>query len=320
MGLITEWGFPFGMIPSTGGRVFWVSPSDTYVLNGRTLSASDDNDGLSPDRARRRVNSLFDTAANANRRVIGNAGDVVVLFQGVHALADRNGTAQSLAMSTAGVTLMGLPSGSGNYLRQNTTINSVSGDQTINVTAEACEIAFLNILPISGDSAIDVTSEADRLHVHHCSFNMFTPATNTGTIGIDVIGAASNLLVSNCYWDCDGAQGPAIVAGAALDSVIEDCTFSVSAGTWANVITQAAAGRRLIIRRCMFHAGNATVTDAILGTTGGEVSMVQISDCRFADSITNAVDDYDVGDAEIVENFQSGLGAGDGGALITATT
>jgi len=307
MAYLSDYGGIWGAVPATAGQVFWVAPgAGSYTVNGLAYDASDGNDGLSPERA-------FATA-DAGVNAATNNGDVVVLLPGTHT------PTASLAMDSAGVTLTGLPSGAGNFVRQKTIIDTVSGDQSINVTAASCEIAYLHFTVVTTDSAIDASADADQLHVHHCSFDMATAAADTGTIGIDMIGAASNVLIDHCYFECGAAQGPAIACGGALEMVIEDCVTAQSGGTWAAAITQAAAGRRLIIRRCDFQVGNGTGTVGILGTTGGEVSMALISHCNFADSITNAIDTYDAGDCEIVENYQAGLGSTDGGVLITATT
>lgn len=307
MGFVNQLGLLWGSIPQTSGRVYWVAPGASYTVAGNAHSASDNNDGLAPERALLTIDRAWNL-------VTAGAGDVIVLLPGDHSLS------ASVAADVAGVTMTGLPGGSGNYFRQKTTLTITATDQIVNVTAADIEIAFLHFIPITTESAVDISAAGDRFHIHHCSFDMFTAAANTGTIGVDFIGGADHCMVDHCYFESDGAQGPGIVAGAATDSLVEHCTFSATGGTWANCITQAAAGRRLIIRHCLFHAGNATITDAILGTTGGEVSMAQINHCIFADSCAGAVDGYDAGDCEIAECYQSGLGACDGGVLITATT
>ena len=307
MSALTRYGDFWGRIPETGGHVYWVAPSAGYTVAGRSYSASDDNDGLDPRRA-------LVTPDRAWNLVTADVGDVIVLLPGSHS------TAASIAADVAGVTMMGLPSGRGNFLRQKTVLGAVTANQNVNVTAADIELAYFHFVPVTADSAVDLTAAADRLHIHDCSFDMATPAANTGTIGIDAIGGASNVLLDNCFFECDGAQGPAIVAGAILDSVVQNCLFTLSAGTWVSAMTQAAAGRRLVVRDCDWHVGNGTITNGCLGTTGGEVSMATFLRCYFADSITNGVDGYDAGDAEIAECYQAGLGSTDGGVLVTATT
>jgi len=314
---ITKYGSITSQLPNTSGRTFWVAPATDYTVGGRAYVALDTNDGLSPDKAKRTINDVLDN------QVVADANDVIVCLPGSHTPQNSTGTATSLAMDTAGVTLMGLPGGVGNYVRQKTTIAAVAGDQNCNVTAADIEIAYLNWIPVTTDSAIDLTNASDHFHIHHCSFDMHTPDPNTGTRGIDALTGPTNVLINDCYFECDGAQGTAILCDSMTDSVIEDCTFTLSAGTWSAAISQGASGRRLIIRRCTFQAGDATYTRCILGTTGGEVSMVMIADCRFADSTNTAsepIHGYDIGDAEIVENYQAqGTDGGSGGALVLET-
>jgi len=308
MAYLSDYGGIWGSVPQTAGTIHWVAPgAGAYTIAGQSYTASDNNDGLSPERA---LASIGQAVTNAT----ANAGDVIVALPGTHA------PSASIAMSKAGVTLTGLPAGAGNFTHQKTTISPVTGDQTINVTAIQVEIAYLHFTVLTADSAIDATAAASFLHVHHCSFDMNTAAVNAGTIGVDFIGAANDVIVDTCYFNCDGAQGPAIVAGATVGCLIQNCIFVCTASTWVSAITQAAAGRRLIVRHCDWQVGNGAITNGILGTTGGEVSMVLVSHCNFADSVTKGVDGYDAGDAEIVECYQAGLGSTDGGVLVVATT
>lgn len=307
MSFLTKWGGIWGAIPQTAGSVYWVAPSTSYTVDGRAYSASDNNDGLSPERA-------LVTVDRAWNLVTANAGDVIVLLPGTHS------PSASIAADVAGVTMTGLPGGAGNFTRQKTTIAAVTGDQNINVTAADIEIAYLNWIPVTTDSAIDLSAAANRAHIHHCSFDMATPAANAGTIGIDFIGAASNCLIDTCYFECDAAQGPGIAFGGSLETTAQNLIFALSAGTWVSACTQAAAGRRLLLRDSDWIAGNGTITNGILGTTGGEVSMAHMLRCYFADSVTKGIDGYDAGDAEIAECYQAGVGATDGGVLVVATT
>ena len=305
---LTRYGDFWGRIPETAGRVYWVAPSASYTVAGKAYSASDGNDGLDPRRALVTVDAAWNL-------VTADAGDVIVLLPGTHS------PSASIAADVAGVTMMGLPAGKGNVLKQKTTIGAVTGDQNVNVTAANIEIAYLNFIPVTADTAIDFSAAADSLHVHHCSFDMATPAASTGTIGIEALGAASNVLIDNCYFESDGAQGPGIVGLSIIDSVIEDCTFALSAGTWAAALSTGASVDRLFIRRCYFYCSGTAITVGILGTTGGAASAVFIHDCRFGDLVTKGVDTFDAATAEISECYDFGVGAGaDGGILIVDIT
>lgn len=307
MGFLTKYGTQFGSIPQTAGNIYWVAPSASYTVAGRAYSASDENDGLSPEKA-------LVTIDRAWNLVTANVGDGIVLLPGTHS------PSASIAADIAGVFMVGLPGGAGNYTRQKTVIAAVTGDQNINVTAADIEIAFLHLIPVTADSAIDLSVAADRLHIHHCSFDMATPAASTGTQGIDAIGAASGVLIDNCYFACDAAQGAAIVATALLDSTIENCVIAQSAGTWAAAIVTGAATDRLMIRDCDFLASNATMTIGINGTAATIASGVTMLRNYFASSVTVGIDGFGAGEADIAENYAAGVGSTDGGVLIVAIT
>ena len=308
MSYLTKVGLIWGAIPQTAGSVYWVAPSASYTVDGRAYRASDDNDGLSPERA-------LVTVDRAWNLVTADAGDVIVLLPGTHS------PSASIAADVAGVTMMGLPAGAGNFLKQKTTIAAVTGDQNVNVTAANIEIAYLNFIPVTADTAIDISAAGDNCHIHHCSFDMATPAANTGTIGIEGIGAASNVYIHHCWFDSDGAQGGGIVAGAIVDSLIEDCVFGNSAGTWAAGMTIVEAGAsRIVVRRNLFYCTGTAMTVGILGADLTAANSVFIHDNRFGSLVTTPIDTFGAADAEISENYDFGVGAGDGGAIITAIT
>ena len=75
MGYLTKFGNAWGNIPETVGNVYFVSPADSYLLNGLSFSASDDNDGLSPERAIR-------TIARSIVLATASASDVIALLPG----------------------------------------------------------------------------------------------------------------------------------------------------------------------------------------------------------------------------------------------
>jgi hypothetical protein len=301
-----NYGRLWGQIPNTAGQVFWVAPSDGYTVGGNAYRASNDNSGLLPEQALRTVNRAWALAT-------ANAGDVIVLLPGTHT------PTASIAASVAGVTMMGLPGGAGNYLRQKATIAAVTGDETMNITAAGIEIAYLNVIPVTAQEAIDVTAVAG-VHIHHCMIDMNTPAVSTSTVGIAAIGAATELLIDSCYFNCDGAQGNAIVATATLDSVISNCLFSLSAGTWASAILCGAATDRLLVARDTFSCAGTAITVGVNGTGATLATGVLCHDNRFSSLVTVPIDGFDAAECEISENYDAGVGAADGGVLITAIT
>ena len=100
MGYLTKYGTFWGMVPQTTGRIFWVAPSASYTVEGRTYAASDNNDGLSPERALRTLDRAFDTGY-----ATANVGDVIVLLPGSHSWT------ATTTVDIAGVTITGMPGG-----------------------------------------------------------------------------------------------------------------------------------------------------------------------------------------------------------------
>lgn len=312
MGYITKYGTIWGQIPQTAGRVFWVAPSASYTVEGRPYVASDQNDGLSPERAKL-------TLDNAIGSCTANVGDVIVLLPGSHSWS------ASVAADVAGVTIMGLPSGAGNPFRQRTSITTSAADEIINVTAANIEIAYLHVIPVTTKAGIDFTSAADGLYVHDCSIDLFTAAANTGTKGIAATTAAqapSNIVIRNVHALSDGAQGPAVELGDPDGALVEDCSFTVRGGTWAVAVTvHGVTSQSTIIRRCHFAAQAGTMTDGIVGSDMTSTGQVGIYDCRFDENVTTPIDDFDAEGCNIAENYKASAdGSAEGGLLWSSTT
>lgn len=309
MSFLTKYGTLWGAIPQTAGRVFWVAPGDSYTVDGRTYVASDDNDGLSPEKALRLVTRGVNLA--------DAAGDVVVLLPGTHTVT------ASIAADTANVTIMGLPGGRGNYLQPRAILACSAVDQTLNVTAAGVEIAHIGFASTTSQASalIDFSAAADNLHIHDCSFDLFTATAATTILGIDAIGAANFVLIDHCYFACDGAFGANVDMTATLDSVVSNCVFQQSAGTLAAAITVGAATDRLLVTDCTFQITNAAAVTACVDGTGATIaSGVLVQRCIFGDRNTVPIDNFDAAECELAEDYEAGLGSTDGGVLITAIT
>src|SRR3990167_3858104 len=165
MGYLTKYGTIWGHVPHVAGRIFWVSPSDSYIVDGRTYSASDANDGLSPERALRRINRAW-------ALVTANAGDVIALLPGTHSAATTTGTATSIAANVAGVKMIGLgrgPDGYGNPLYRSVKVTAAVADETINVTAADIEMAGFTLVGDALNTAtaiVNFSAAATGLYVH----------------------------------------------------------------------------------------------------------------------------------------------------------
>jgi hypothetical protein len=310
MALITRYGGFWGFVPVTSGRIFFVAPSASYTVEGRAYSASDSNDGLSPERALVTVDQAVSLATDA-------VGDVIVLLPGAHT------TTASLAVSKANLTFTGFP---GNPVRPPTSITCGASDEIMNVTAADVTVQHLRLIPITQKAAIDFTSAANRLRVHNCSIDLATAAAHTSTQGIAATTAAqspSHVLIENNYVECDGAQGAAFAMGDSKDYIVRGNTVVQSAGTWA----AAASGlgttsqRGLWANNTFLTQAGATQTAGIKGADVGSASAVQAVGNLFAGpigAVAKPFEDWGSADLEIVENYQSS--GASGSLIITAIT
>ena len=68
--------------PDCGGerRIFFIAPSASYTIDGRAHIASDENDGLHPERALLTINRFVALAT-------ANVGDVGKLLPGTHTMS-----------------------------------------------------------------------------------------------------------------------------------------------------------------------------------------------------------------------------------------
>lgn len=304
MGYPAKHRTPFGVRPNTSGRFFFVAPGDSYKVDGESFNASDNNDGLSPERALRTIDRAWNLVDSE-----GNVGDDIILLPGAHTVQTA-----SVAADVPGISLYGQGG------RRRTSITTdITADQIINVTAANIAISGLTVIPITASDAIDLSAAADGFHLHDFILDFATPVVSTSTVGL-TLAAAEDIVVENFSVKCDGAQGNAIVATAAIDSVIRDFIMLQSAGTWASAILCGAATTQLFIDRGYFLPSAATLTVGINGTGANIASGVLVTDCRFADSVTVAIDNFSAGECEIAENYQLGVGATDGGVLVTAIT
>ena len=315
MGYLTKYGSFWGSLPQTSGRIFWVASSASYTVEGRSYSASDDNDGLSPERAKL-------TLDNAVNNCTANVGDVIVALPGAHALT------ATVAVDVAGITITGLPRGltsasdhGSSALRHAATITG-GAHTLITVTAANTEICYLHLVPTTAQAGIDIAGA--NINLHDLTFDMATPAESTSTFGISVTGATSLLRVANCYVSSDGSQGGWFddSAGTATitlkDSVIENCTVQC-AGTsaWADVIVIASGASNLVIRDCDFIAiSGALMTDVIDVTGNTADASVFVTRCMVSVGC-DGVQATATSDIQLANNYIATIEGATGGTLVS---
>lgn len=288
MAYVTKFGSFWGMIPQTNGRVFWVAPSATYTVEGRSYSASNDNDGLSPERAMLTLNGAISAAT-------ASVNDVIVLLPGAHSWA------ASGAISKAGLTITGIPGGRGHKMRQRTSVTISAADQVINVTAALVEIAYLHIIGITAQAALDFSDAADHLYIHDCSVDMFTAAESTSTLGFQSLGTSggvARLAIENCYFESIGGTGAYLDLNDVTSAEITHCTFRHTGSTaLADGVVSATGAVDIVMDDCRWVAGtSAVMTDPVDWTGNTLDSSLQLINCRFAygSGNVNASADLDV--------------------------
>jgi hypothetical protein len=311
MGFMTKYGSFWGDQPLLSGRVFFVGTS-TYYVEGRAYSASDDNDGLSPERAKATINSAV---ANAQ----ADAGDTICLLPGSFTFTATQ------TINKAGLRIVGIPGGMVDMHERGTrttrfpaSVTTSASADVFTVTAARTEIAYLHLVPVSAKAGINLA--ADDCNFHDLTWNI-TTAANTATFGISVTGASARPRFANHYAYVSDNQGPflrcasgsagmdggallrsrIILAGTtAWDDVVEittgvdnfevaDCDFLCSSGGMITTIANVTGNTNdngVTVRRCMHPVGvtlsTATATSdislcqnyiaTIRGGTGGTLS------------------------------------------------
>jgi hypothetical protein len=273
MGYLTKYGTLWGAIPQTSGKVLWVAPAASYTVDGKTYAASDNHDGLSPERALRTIDYAVGLCT-------ASVGDVIVLLPGAHS------STTTVTVDVAGITITGMPGAQGalaarmpaggSKMRTSVTTSTASTN-VFTVTATDVEIAYLHIIPVASAAAVSASNAADRLYVHDCTFNM-TTAEATDTFGIHfplgtgTTTANDDSVIRNCYWYVSGNQGPAIrAAGTLIGCSIENSTFYLSGTTaWDDAVEITLAGSMgNHFRDCDFITqGSGTVMTDCIDVTG----------------------------------------------------
>lgn len=323
MALLTKYGTLWGAIPMTAGQVIWVAPSASYTVDGRAYSASDDNDGLSPERAKLTISSAISAAT-------ASVGDVIALLPGTH-------TSAAAAASKAGLTFVGLPyTPESNDSTPNIPQVTVTGSSGAAIAVTAADVSFHNIrfVPITQQAAVTFTTAANRLRFKHCVTDFTGVTGHASTKGIIATGATQaprGLRFDGCFFKAGNATtscGYAVDVGAATDFIINRCTVyhdglvaSVAAWTVAIKLNDNCQG---VIRDSDFIANGlsgAGVTKFVEAAALTGTSVVQAFGNRMTVNTGGLLlDDFAAADVDLCNNFIATVAGGTGGTLITATT
>lgn len=297
-----------GLESAIPGKVHFVVPTTAYDSGYTVASAG--------SFARENNQLVYDSLKLAHDACVDGRGDAIVLLPGTHTVSTA-----SIAMSKTGVKVFGPEAWFGRPVMKSSAIltTDIAGDEIVNVTAPDCGIIGVTVRPITASDAIDLSAAADGFLVDGCHFDLYTPAVNVATIGL-TLAAAENIVIRNSVFVSDGAQGNAIVATGAIQSLIENCLIYNTAGTWASAIITGAATTGLFIVGNRILSYGTALTAGVNGTGATIASGVQCIGNHFGSLVTVPVDNFDAGECELSENYHLGVGATDGGALIVAIT
>jgi hypothetical protein len=329
MGYLTKYGTLWGIEPTLTGQIFFVSPSDSYTIEGRTYSASNDNDGLSPERAFRTLAyAVLSTRSNP-----ATAGDVIFLLPGNHT------STSTVTVSTAGLKIFGIPGSlphyrtrrnSGSKKVRSTITNTGTAGVILTINANDVEVAYLHFLPTAaGGQAISLTNTtANRTYIRDCTFALEATASVT-TYGITTPAGVTadvndDIMIANCYFrsgktGASGANGPAVYLPATMHGfTIENSTFELmGTAAWAKAINSVSAGTLgLVVRDCdaINPTSATTVITTFLDTTGQTVDgSTQVYRC-YIPTGTDGVTASAMVDIVLCETY---LANSSGGTLVT---
>jgi hypothetical protein len=312
MGYLTKYGSFWGDQPLLSGRIFFVGTS-TYYVEGRAYSASDNNDGLSPERALATINQAVTNAT-------ADAGDTICLLPGAFSF-DATQT-----ISKAGLRIVGIPGGPVDMhergtrtTRYSASVTSSASVDLFTVTAARTEIAYLHLIPVSAKAGINLA--ADDANLHDLTWNI-TTAANTATFGISVTGASARPRIANNYVYVSNNQGPFLrcaSGSAGMDGGMLTRSKIILAGTtaWDDVVEITTGVDNFDITDCDFMCSSGALITTVVNVTGNTNDhAVMVRRCMHPVSVTLTTATA-TSDIVLVNNYIATIRGGTGGTLST---
>lgn len=264
MAFLTKYGTYLGDIPTSFGRAFFVSPSASYTAAGQAVEASDNNDGLTPERPLRTITQAI---ANATASV----GDMIVLLPGSHT------SAAVVNINKAGLTFVGLNPhfrDRENY-RPNALASQVTWTSTLAGTAVALTVADtvfigINFVPVTARTFMTGTT-CPRTVFKDCAVTL-SAAASTSTKGIVFSGGSSaGVTFTNCTFInsiATSAQGPAVDLTGVANFLMEACTILLTgtSSAWAVAIQHGSGSQGLHRNSTIASLNVGTITIGYDGT------------------------------------------------------
>lgn len=336
MPFVTKYGTYFGLVPAQLGRVHFVAPSASYTVDGRSYSASDNNDGLSPERA-------LLTLSQALTNITASAGEVIVLLEGTHS------PSATVRVQKAGITIAGIRSSFASDLVAGQAFGAVglkskldfgtAAAPGLSIEADNVEVCFVELRPASGFAGVIFrNANPDGLYIHDCVVNLGAgQAISLDTLGIDfsyradTAGLAGRAMaklaqttqkatayLANVAFISQGAQGNGLLTATA-DVTVVGCRFHNRIGAWASPFVVATGTGFIYVQGAQFTAaGNGGIGTGISGAVAGTIAgKAYFTDCRFSGVTTTgqapavsgarAISDFTLGVAQASECYVGGM-------------
>ena len=305
------------MLPQTTGKYIFVAPAASYTIDGNTYDSSDNNDGLSPERAMRTIDA-------GHNKLTASVGDVLVLLPGVHTVT------ATVTLDTAGVTIVGIPGnaptpaermgGGPSRCRSQVTTSEAAGNIfTLAAAGDDVEISWIHFNLITEGDGIVIPLGADRPFIHDCTFAVVGTASSTSEcvhFSSSTTGSVTNAVIRNCYFLASGNQGPAVRAlGTVLGLKIENSTFELQGtAAWDDAIEILDPGSLgTIVRDCdfIFPTSATTVITNCIDFTGVTIDGAsKVYRCYFDGDGTVSVNATATPDRLFAGNFRAQTTAG----------
>lgn len=311
MGYLTKFGTAWGNVPETSGNVFFVAPSSSATISGNSVPASDNADGLSPERP-------LATIAQAISNATANASDVIALLPGTHT------SASNVAVSKAGLTFVGLhpvsrfgPDIKKYPLASKVNWTSTFAGNAVTVTAADTTFVGINVIPLTARAFCGFSAAATRMAVIDCSTTLSAVAS-TSTKGWVASGAADSVAFTNHFTlNSIGAQGPAFDLTGCTNFLLQSPRYACTTGSWAVGVQFGAGAQGIVDDGRMFCSGTA-ITIGYDGTGVAANKAIFMSNNLYGVSPgAGACKNFTNAFCELVNNWYATIGAGAGFVIQT---
>ena len=337
MAYVTKYGTVFGQLPQQLGRVHFVSPGASYAIDGRSYDASDENDGLSPERA---IRTLSQALTNAR----SGEGETVFLLRGTHAQTATlrwnksvSIVGESPAIDMTGAAVGILPPSILSFVGAAAPGLSIEADNvslvhlTLRPAPTFSTVIFRNASPdalIAHDVVVDFSKGQPSLAT--LGFDFGYRADTAGLVGTSMSRLAQTTQLATAYMSnvrvlSNGAYGPGVLTATA-DLTFVNGRFHNRIGVWATAFAVATGTGYVFIANSSWSGqGTSNIGTPIDGTNAGIITgKVRCQDLRFGirnTAVSNSsIDNFATSVVEVVECYESNNAAGQNPAVLGVAT